>query len=105
MHSEFLFKRPTGAWGRALRDYRLRLFLAQENGPVALVLAEAAVNTSRWVKGKIYTVHQGMSAKDTKPGTYQLRMELIDPASGRHVALPLGNVSPGAYKVGPISIF
>lgn len=90
--------------GRAMRDYRLRWLLAPKDGRAAVILGETAANTSQWIKGQTYTVRQELKAQNIRPGACQLRLELIDPASGRRIALPLVNAFQGAYEIGPVAL-
>jgi hypothetical protein len=95
--------------GRAMRDYTLRLTLADAAGSVVATADAGPLPTRRWVAGQPYTASASATfvptvARAAAAGAHELRLALVDPASGEDVALPLTGRRPGgAYSVGQVT--
>ena len=90
--------------GRAVRDFKLLLSLADAAGKVVASADAGAMPTSRWVDGQTYAVNKSVTFRDAPAGEYELRLTLTDPASGRPIQLPLSHARPdGAYAVGRLT--
>ena len=93
------------AVGRAMKDFRLILVLADAEGkPIASCTTEP-LETSKWLKGNTYKIARDARFRGVAPGTYDLRIGLIDPATSKPVGLPLKDpASAGSYRVGRIRV-
>ena len=90
--------------GRAMRDYRLQLVLADYEGRAMHTAQAGSVETSRFVAGQTYTMATQATFTDALPGDYELYMALTDPRDGEMIALALRDRGQGGtYHVGPIS--
>ena len=90
--------------GRALRDYRLKLVLADDQGKAVTTCDAGPLATANWVKGKSYQISKEAVFHNVAPGKYQLRLGLVDPATSQSIALPLRAEESGSYLVGTIEI-
>jgi Domain of unknown function (DUF4832)/Beta-galactosidase len=87
--------------GRALRDYGLRLHMADAKGQTRAACDAGPLETSRWVRDQVVRVVKEVEFRDVPAGEYSLRLTLIDPLTGRAVALPLaGGDRDGGYAIG-----
>jgi uncharacterized protein DUF4832/glycosyl hydrolase family 42 (putative beta-galactosidase) len=100
----------SGEWinravGRAMKDFRLMLVLAGSDGkPIASCTTEP-LETSKWLKGNTYKMTCGARFRGVGPGTYDLRIGLIDPVTSKPVGLPLRDpAGDGSYRVGRIRV-
>jgi hypothetical protein len=101
----------TGEWvnravGRAMRDFTLRLTLANNDGKVIATADAGAIATSKWVKGKTYPVQNTATFNDVAAaGTYNLCLTLVDPQDGAAIGLPLKDADgQGGYRVGTVNV-
>jgi hypothetical protein len=91
--------------GRAMRDYKMKLLLADAAGKTTAVVDIGTLPTSRWKKGTTYTVEKSVRFPSAAPGVYELQMRLTDPKTGRIIQLPLkSSQNDGAYDLGPITV-
>ena len=89
--------------GRAMRDYRLKLLLADADGRAIESSDTGALRTSRWIKGERYPVRLGARFVDVKPGRYTLRFVVVDPRDGTVIRLPLKDAAEdGSCPAGEI---
>ena len=79
--------------GRAMRDFSLRVIVGTEQ------LDTGAIETSRWIKGQRHAVTTELKLSDLAAGSYPLHIALIDPATGRSIALPLKDGAVGTIVV------
>lgn len=90
--------------GRAMRDYRLKLLLADGEGKVAALCDAGLLDTANWVRGESYSISKEVNFHNVPPGNYQLRLALIDPAPLKTIALPLTHRNAdGSYDIGAIT--
>ena len=89
--------------GRALRDYRLELRLADLEGTHVSTCDAGPLDTSEWIKGQEYGVVKRCRFTGIAAGRYQLRLCLVDPKDERPIALPLKEQrADGSYSIGEI---
>jgi hypothetical protein len=80
--------------GRAMRDYHLRVVVGTQQ------IDAGAIETSRWIKGQSYPVTKDVKLPaDVDAGAYPLHIGLIDPATGKAVALPLKDGAIGTITM------
>jgi hypothetical protein len=93
------------AVGRAMRDYTLRLSLADAQGQPVTTIDAGGTGCNRWVKGQAYAVRHRATFRDVPSGRYTLRLSLIDPKTRTPIALPLedgdGNKT---YPLGAVDV-
>jgi hypothetical protein len=94
------------AVGRAMRDFRLVLTLADGDGKAIVSTDAGPILTSQWIKGRDYTISnlkfQFPKLEAISPGQYTLRFGLRD--GDRPIALPLDGGRDGTYPVGNIEV-
>ena len=89
--------------GRAMRDFTLKLDLADGKGNTVASCDAGAMGTSKWVKGESYAVAKDVTFRDVAPGECVMRMSVVDPAGGKAIALPLRDRrEDGSCKVGTV---
>ena len=82
--------------GRAMRDFHLIVELSTTScdaGPV---------ESSKWIRGKVYDVDSKIKFDDLVPGNYTLRIGLID--GERAIALPLHDGDGRSFPIGWITV-
>jgi hypothetical protein len=79
--------------GRAMRDFQLRVIIGDQQ------IDAGAIETSRWIKGQDYPVASEVKIDDLEDGSYPLHIALVDPATGKAIALPLKDGAIGTIKV------
>jgi hypothetical protein len=89
-----------------MRDFTLRLTLANNDGKVIATADAGAIATSKWVKGKTYAVQNTATFNDVAAaGTYNLCLTLVDPQDGAAIGLPLKDADgQGGYRVGTVNV-
>jgi hypothetical protein len=90
--------------GRAMRDYTLRLSLADADGKTVATADAGPLGTDKWVKGQTYRVRCAATFDDAKPGTYTLRIAVVDPKSAAAIQLPLKDGADGSYAIGAVEV-
>jgi hypothetical protein len=89
--------------GRAMRDYHLRLTLADDKGAAIASTDAGELDTDAWIRGETYKASNDVTFQTIAPGAYQLRITLIDPRDGRSINLPLGDRGEDrSYPIGAI---
>lgn len=89
--------------GRALRDYGLRLIVADAKGTKLASCDAGTLETSRWVRDEVYRVTREAMLPECQSDAAELRLALTDPETGRTIALPLAGGSPElGYPIGGI---
>jgi hypothetical protein len=78
--------------GRAMRDFRLRLVIGDQQ------IDAGTIETSRWIKGQGYPVTKEVKS-DLEEGSYPLHIALIDPSTGKAIALPLKDDAVGTIVI------
>jgi hypothetical protein len=81
------------AVGRAMRDYNLRIIIGDKQ------IDAGAMETSRWIKGSDYPIVKEIKLSDLEQGAYPLHIALIDPATGKPIALPVKDGAIGTITV------
>lgn len=100
----------SGEWvnravGRAMRDFTLKLSLADDAGKVVATADAGPLGTDKWIKGKTYPIQRKAMFANIPAGAFQLHVSLMDPKTSKPIQLPLKNVSSdGSYPIGPISV-
>jgi hypothetical protein len=90
--------------GRAVRDYRLVVSLADAAGKVVGRFDTGTLGCDRWIKGETYAVARDMAIRDVPAGRYELRLRVED-ADGAKIALPLTAGRPdGSYRIGEMAV-
>ena len=79
--------------GRALRDYHLRIIIGKQQ------IDAGPIETSRWIKGQTYSATKELKLPDFARGSYPLHIGLIDPSTGKPIALPLKDGAIGTVTV------
>jgi hypothetical protein len=93
------------AVGRSMRDYMLRLTLADDAGKTLATAEAGKTGCDKWIKGQTYPLSHDATFKSAKPGRYRLGLSLIDPQTDQHIALPLVDADDHhIYPLGPITI-
>jgi hypothetical protein len=93
------------AVGRAMRDYTLRLTLADDAGKTLTTTDAGKTGCDKWLKGQTYPLAHDVTFKNAKPGRYTLRLSLIDPKTDQPIALPLAEGDDHhTYPLGPFII-
>jgi hypothetical protein len=91
--------------GRALRDYGLRLILADAKGQTRSTCDAGPLETSRWERDVVYRVQKEVAWRVVPAGEGELRVALTDPGTGRSIALPLAVGSrEGGYPMGGVRL-
>jgi len=92
------------AVGRALVDFQLRLRLRDETG-AGVVLDVGVLPTSKWVKGHDYFSALQVVSPGLKEGAFTLALQLVDPRTGKPLALPLkGELLGKWYEIGKVEV-
>jgi hypothetical protein len=88
--------------GRALRDFDVRLELADAKGSTVAVSRAQTVRSSEWLAGQTY--HSRHKLNLTRAGgEFQLLVRMTDKTSGRAIQLPLRERVGEAYVLGAIT--
>jgi hypothetical protein len=91
--------------GKALADFRLRLRLSDAAGAEAASLDAGATGSHVWAKGATYALSLAAPLGTVRPGTYRLDLSLVDPRTGRAIALPVRGGDAGHhYPVGKVIV-
>jgi hypothetical protein len=88
-----------------MRDYTLRLTLTNGAGKSVATFDAGAVDSDVWIRGETYKQVNRADVQGVSPGSYRLRLGLIDPKSGTPINLPLKpRTADGTYDVGEIDL-
>jgi hypothetical protein len=88
-----------------MRDYTLRLTLADDAGKTLTTTDAGKTGCDKWLKGQTYPLAHDVTFKNAKPGRYTLRLSLIDPKTDQPIALPLAEGDDHhTYPLGPFII-
>jgi hypothetical protein len=79
--------------GRAMRDFHFRVIVGDQQ------IDAGTMQTSQWIKGNDYTVTKDAKLLSLEPGSYPLHIALIDPATGKPIALPLKDGAIGTMTI------
>ena len=87
--------------GRALCDDVLRLILVDAAGKTLSSCDAGPLETSHWVRDQVYRVEREATFREVPSGASELRLALVDPRTGKPIALPLaGGTALGGYPIG-----
>jgi hypothetical protein len=91
-----------------LKNYPVALFLTDANGDTVVTAVSSNSDTRRWAPGATTTEHiSALLPATLPPGTYELRLALLDSPLATHGALRLGITgrdAQGRYLVGPVEV-
>lgn len=91
--------------GRMTRDAAVSFSLVNGEGKAIATAEGGTLATHEWVKGKEYASHNEAAFEGVPAGEYQLAMTLIDPQSGKRIALPVvGARDDRVYPVGTVRV-
>ena len=88
-----------------MRDFHLQFRLVDSINATVATCDAGPLKTSQWIRGQAYETVNPAMFKSVPAGHYGLWMQLIDPADGGAIALPLkGNDGKHSYPLGDLNV-
>ena len=89
--------------GRAIQDFDLHGSLVDSQDQVVGTANAGPLGNDQWIRGQSYPVAKELRFS-VPPGQYRLCLAVIDPRTGKPIALPLGEGrADGSYGIGTIA--
>ena len=84
----------------------LKISLTDDQGKEQFSAVDRNFDASKWIQGPVYPRTSTFKMpRNVKPGTYDLRISLVDDQGSAHVKLGIaGRDAKGRYKVGTFDV-